>query len=99
MNLDTGPICIPDTVFQYLGYRVECCAQVCATHFVLYQTHVAQHHTHVIRNITHISISHKDDSELNAMNQDHNMVYGIANIVLCYHAIHTLLIMLRLFSL
>jgi hypothetical protein len=92
MNLDTSPICIQDTVFQYLGYRVECCAHLCATHFVLY-------HTHVIRNITHISISHKDDSELNAMNQDHNMVYCIANIVFYYHAIHTLLIMLRLFSL
>jgi hypothetical protein len=53
MNLDTGPICIQDTVFQYLGYRVDCCAHACATDFVLYQTHVAQHHTHITQHHTH----------------------------------------------
>ena len=30
MDRDTGQSCIQDTVFQYLGYRGKCCAQVCA---------------------------------------------------------------------
>jgi hypothetical protein len=68
------------TPHLYTQYTISCLTYLCI-HYYLYLywlytlgciTHVAQHHTH--------QHSHKDDAELNAMNQDHNIVYCIANI-------------------
>jgi hypothetical protein len=78
MDKDTGTLCIriyTPSIYSihYILFNLPMYTllPVLAIYLRLYHTCSA----------THISISHKDDAESNALNQDHNMVYCIENML------------------